>query len=102
MGKWFATVTITSSYQKLSSLLDAVPGFPGMRVLRNGKLRTAIDSTAAVRVSRVPPSETTGQDSLSNLFAAGEDSSFDQLDTTHVFVKTDSGTASLEVEAEDL
>jgi hypothetical protein len=102
MQKWFVSVTVTAAYQRLSDLLDGVSGFPGMRVLQSGRLRVSADSTKSIRISRVPPSVTTGDDSLSNLFNPGESCEFDVLDSTHIYIKTDSGTATLEVQTDEL
>lgn len=102
-GKWFATVTITDQYQCLSDLLDDVPGFPNLRVLTNGSLRTSVEASDNIRISRVPPSFTTGSDDLSKLFAPGEGVEFARLDSTHIYVKTTgAGHPNLEVETEDL
>ncbi len=100
--KWFSSVSITADYQRLSDLLNSLSGFPASRMLLNGRLRVALDSTRSIRISRVPPSMTTGSDALSNLFAPGEDVPFQQLNAEHVYVKTDSGNATLEVQTDEL
>lgn len=102
--KWFASATVTPDYQRLSDLLDDIPGFPALRVLLNGKLRVSADSTENIRISRVPPSQTTGSDSLSGLFTPGSEIEFDTLDSTHIYIKTDGhgDDATLEIQTDEL
>lgn len=99
--KRLATVTLTSSYQNLSVLLTALGGFTITRVFTAGALKIPSTASNPVRISVVQPPATTGSDALSNLYAAGDQLPFTEMDLTYVWAKGSGGASTLEIEGDD-
>lgn len=96
--KKVATFTMTTSYQSLSTLMDAFSGNPlkGTKVLKNGAFRAALASTDDIRISIAE----TASDNASILLDQGEYLSFDEVNLTQVWAKAVATGGTLELEGE--
>lgn len=99
--KRVATVSTTTSYQRMSTLLDAISAFTTSRRFVNGALKAADAATNPVRISIVMSNQTTGVDESSILLSAGEYLEFRLIDFRDVYVKSIGGTSTLEFEGDE-
>lgn len=99
--KRLASLSVTSSYQRASTLLDAISGAWSNKKLYAGSLKIPTTASNSVVVSITLPSATTGSDSLSNTFAAGSEMPFSEIDLTYVWLKGSGGNSTVEIEGDD-
>ena len=98
--KRLATLSPTTSYQNLGVLLTSL-GFSARLILTAGALKIPSAASFPVRISIVQQGATTGSDSLSNNFVAGDQMSFTELNCDYVWIKGNGGASTLEVEGDD-
>lgn len=99
--KRVATVSTTTSYQRVSTLLDAIPAFGRGRRFVNGALKVADAGSNPVRISIVTSDQTAGDDGSSTLLSAGEYLEFRLIDLRDVYVKSVGGASTLEFEGDE-
>lgn len=99
--KRVATVSTTTSYQRVSTLLDAIPAFGNSRRFVNGALQVADSATNPIRISIVTSDQTAGDDGSSKLLSAGEYLEFRLIDLRDVYVKSVGGNSTLEFEGDE-
>lgn len=91
-----AALTVTTTYQKVGTLISAVSGAFTERSFSGGFFFTPASETNSVRISIVLDGATTGSDGLSNLLAPGKYWSFEDLDLNYVWLKSVGGTSTIE------
>lgn len=99
--KRLATLTLTSAYQRASTLVSDISGAFSNRILTSGAFKVPSSASNPVRVSITLPAATTGSDSLSNLFAAGEELPFTEVNLEYVWLKGSGGASTVEIEGDD-
>lgn len=96
-----ASLTVTSSYQSLATILDAQTGIPygPGRNLSNGLFRNT--GTANIRLSTGNTAVIEGNDDVSILMEPGDALAFTAINFTNTFAKTTSGTGALDIYGEE-